>query len=84
MKRGFLFMKNVVLNKKEQNNEKVLKKEIINTNELQKIKNIGLKEIIEKRVYENTNLFTIEELTIIKSNSILIEKLYLLGLIDGK
>lgn len=41
-----------------------------------------LKEIVKERVKENEKLFTKEELEFIKDNSNLIEKIYLLGLMD--
>lgn len=45
---------------------------------------LNLKEVVGKRICTNKKVFSAEELTFIKSNSILIEKVYLLGLIDGQ
>lgn len=44
----------------------------------------NLKEVVGKRISTNKKVFSAEELTFIKSNSILIEKVYLLGLIDSQ
>lgn len=38
--------------------------------------------MIEERLEENINLFNGEEITIIKNNSDLVEKIYLLGILD--
>ena len=42
----------------------------------------SVQEIVRKRVQENQNLFTKEELEYIEDNSIRIQKVYLLGSID--
>ena len=42
-----------------------------------------MEELIKERIKTNENLFTEEELKIINSNDILIEKIYLLGILDN-
>ena len=39
-------------------------------------------EIVRERIKENEELFSKEELQIIEKNSLLIEKIYLLGVLD--
>ena len=41
-----------------------------------------LKKFLEKRIEENRNLFSIEELEIINKNPTLIKKIYILGIKD--
>ena len=41
-----------------------------------------VQEIVRKRVQENQNLFTKEELEFIEGNNILVTKMYLLGNMD--
>ncbi len=41
-----------------------------------------LKNFLEKRIEENKNLFSYEELKIIKQNPNLIKKIYILGIKD--
>ena len=54
------------------------------TNEVLEDKNkLNLKEFTNKRIMENVNLFSKEELTILRNNKTLIEKIYILGLLDG-
>lgn len=43
-----------------------------------------VQEIVQKRVQENQNLFTKEELEFIEGNIGLMKKIYLLGLMNGK
>ena len=43
-----------------------------------------IQEIVQKRVQENQNLFTKEELEYIEGNIDLMKKMYLLGLINGR
>ena len=43
-----------------------------------------VQEIVQKRVQENQNLFTKEELEFIEDNMGLMKKMYLLGLINGR
>lgn len=45
-------------------------------------KDVILEEIFQERISENVKLFSKEELTIIENNSILMKKMYMLGLID--
>ncbi len=44
----------------------------------------SVQEIVRKRVQENQNLFTKEELEFIEGNMELMKKMYLLGLINGR
>jgi len=44
---------------------------------------LNIKELINERMKENTNLFSEGELTIIKNNGALIEKVYILGMLDN-
>lgn len=44
---------------------------------------LNLKMFVKERITKNTNLFSEEELSVIKNNSTLIEKVYLLGLLDN-
>ena len=54
------------------------------TNEVLEDKNkLNLKEFTNKRIMENVNLFSKEELTILRNNKTLIEKIYIWGLLDG-
>ena len=54
------------------------------TNEaLENKEKLELKEFINKRVLNNINLFSKEELSIIKENDTLVEKLYMLGFLDN-
>lgn len=43
-----------------------------------------VKEIVEERIKKNKDIFSQEELKIIKENIRIIEKIYLLGLTDKK
>ena len=43
-----------------------------------------MEELIIKRIEENKNIFTHEELLQIKNNYSILIKVYVLGLIDGK
>ena len=45
-------------------------------------KKINVESFVSERLKENENLFTEEELEIIKSNNVLIEKVYALGMLD--
>ena len=42
-----------------------------------------VEDIVKGRIKENTNLFTKEELNMIKGNYILISKIYMLGIVDN-
>ncbi len=44
---------------------------------------LNLKEFTIERIKTNTNLFTEEELTLVKNNIALIEKIYILGILDN-
>lgn len=44
---------------------------------------LNLKEFTNKRIMENINLFSDKEMEIIKNNSLLIEKIYILGVLDN-
>lgn len=44
----------------------------------------SVQEIVRKRVQENQNLFTKEELEFIEGNMKLMKKMYMLGLKNGK
>lgn len=46
-------------------------------------KELNLKEIVNERITKNANLFSKEELSIIKNNSTLTEKIYILGILDN-
>ena len=46
-------------------------------------KKISLEGFTQERIMQNANLFSNEELTIIKNNSILMEKIYILGVLDN-
>ena len=46
-------------------------------------KELNIKELIDERMMKNANLFSEGELTIIKSNGALIEKVYILGMLDN-
>lgn len=48
------------------------------------MKNVVLEEIFEKRIKANTKLFAEKELELIRKNKSIAEKLYMLGIIDGK
>ena len=48
------------------------------------MKKISLENFIEERIAENRNLFTKEELKIIKKHPKCIRKIYLLGAMNGR
>lgn len=48
------------------------------------MKNETLNDLVEKRLQENTTLFTNRELAYIQQNRNCIKKVYLLGFIDAK
>lgn len=50
---------------------------------LERKNELNLKMLVNERIIKNANLFSEEELSIIKDNSNLIEKLYLLGMLDN-
>lgn len=56
--------------------EKVEEKNVI------KNKAMNLEKIIKERVDENINLFNNGEIDLIKNNKRLVEKIYLLGMLD--
>lgn len=43
-----------------------------------------IEEIVKKRIEENQELFSKKEIEIINNNPVIIKKIYLLGLLDGK
>lgn len=43
-----------------------------------------MEDLFVERIEKNKNIFTEEELTFIESNVNIIQKIYLLGLLDGK
>lgn len=43
-----------------------------------------MEKLFVERIEQNNNIFTEEELTFIKSNVNIIQKIYLLGLLDGE
>lgn len=45
--------------------------------------NLNLKQFIDERIEKNTNLFSESEMKIINSNESLIEKVYLIGILDN-
>lgn len=45
--------------------------------------NLDLKEFIYERIEKNTNLFSDSEMTIINNNRSLMEKIYLIGILDN-
>ena len=47
-------------------------------------KELNLNEFINQRIMKNYNLFSEEEITLIKNNRILINKIYMLGILDNK
>lgn len=55
-----------------------MKKEV-----LEKKEELNLKEFPIKRIKKNANLFSQEELILIKNNIALIEKIYILGILDN-
>lgn len=73
--------KDVVLNKKINVESFVCEKdEKVFT---EKEKNSMIKEIVDKRLIENKNIFTSEELEVINKNELLIKKVYLLAILDS-
>ncbi|MCI8273450.1 MAG: hypothetical protein HFJ55_05155 [Clostridia bacterium] len=48
------------------------------------MKDVILNEILEERINENKDIFADKELKTINCNDIIIKKIYLLGLLDGK
>ncbi len=44
---------------------------------------LNLKKIMNMRILKNANLFSEEEMLIIKNNSTLIQKIYMLGILDN-
>lgn len=45
---------------------------------------MNIEKIVERRLKDNINLFNSEEINIIKNNKNLMEKIYLLGILDYK
>lgn len=43
-----------------------------------------IEEILKERIKENEKLFNKKELKIVKENKNIIEKIYLIGILDGK
>ncbi len=50
---------------------------------LKKKDELMIRNFASRRIKENTNLFSDEELLIIKNNKTLIEKVYILGFLDN-
>lgn len=44
---------------------------------------LNLRKLAHERIIKNANVFSEKELSIIKNNSILVEKLYILGILDS-
>ena len=58
-------------------------KYIMEDNSLENKCELNLRRLAQKRIIKNANLFSEEELSIIKDNNILAEKLYILGNLDS-
>lgn len=50
---------------------------------LERKNELNLKAFVNERIIKNAILFSEEELSVIKNNSILVEKLYILGILDN-